>query len=341
MTHRERALRALQHLPVDSPAVQFYYSPVGYYEHGDKLNDLFERYEGDFEPWKKIPIPTIPPNTLDKDGRYYEIKTDEWGVQWEYRVYGIMGHVLRPAIQDISEYKGYQFPPYPALTERGREALHAHKKTHALISGGGFSYLERLSALRGFEDALVDLVEDSEEINNFLDRLTDYYLEQVYRSLELGADVISFGDDYGTQKGLILSRDLFCHAIKPRLERLMEPVRKAGKMIHFHSCGKVDALFPDFKDLGITSIWPQLPVYDMGALADACREFCFGIAIHTDRAETMTHGSPEEVKALVEREFEVFRPDRGGAWFYVEVDTGFPFENINALLETIFSFGTR
>ena len=151
-------------------------------------------------------------------------------------------------------------------------------------------------------------------------------------------DIVSFGDDYGTQQGLILSKDLFNHAIKPRLDRLMEPIRRAGKRIHFHSCGKIDSLFGELNSLGVTSIWPQLPAYDMNPLADACKEYGFSLSIHTDRAYTMTHGSPDDVRALVNREFDIFRPDKGGAWFYVEVDTGFPFENIQALVEEIFSF---
>lgn len=328
----------MNHRAVDFPAVEFCYAPVGYYEHGEKLNSLFEKYEGDFEPWVRMSIPTLPEHTVGKDGRYNEIKKDAWGVEWEYRVFGMMGHVLHPAISDPSEYSAYQIPPYPRLSQIDYTAAKEHKKTFPLMRGGSFSYLERLSALRGFEDALVDLLEDGEEVNRFLDRLTDHYLERVYQLLDMGVDIVSFGDDYGTQQGLILSKDLFNHAIKPRLDRLMEPIRRAGKRIHFHSCGKIDSLFGELNSLGVTSIWPQLPAYDMNTLADACKEYAFSLSIHTDRAYTMTHGSPDDVRALVNREFDIFRPDKGSAWFYVEVDTGFPFENIQALVEEIFSF---
>ena len=165
MTHRERVLSAMNHRAVDFPAVEFCYAPVGYYEHGEKLNSLFEKYEGDFEPWVRMPIPTLPEHTVGKDGRYNEIKKDAWGVEWEYRVFGMMGHVLHPAISDPSEYSAYQIPPYPRLSQIDYTAAKEHKKTFPLMRGGGFSYLERLSALREFEDALVDLLEDGEEVN--------------------------------------------------------------------------------------------------------------------------------------------------------------------------------
>ena len=35
------------------------------------------------------------------------------------------------------------------------------------------------------------------------------------------------------------------------------------------------------------------------------------------------------------REYDTFRMGDGGSWFYVEADNGFPFENIETLVETI------
>ena len=51
----------------------------------------------------------------------------------------------------------------------------------------------------------------------------------------------------------------------------------------------------------------------------------------------MTSGSPAEVSELVGLENEIFKPKDGGSWFYIEADTGFPFENIKTLVEKVFS----
>lgn len=123
--------------------------------------------------------------------------------------------------------------------------------------------------------------------------------------------------------------------MKPRLAKLMEPIKSAGKKVLFHSCGLVGDILGDLKEIGADSIWPQLPLYDMRELAARCREIGLAVAIHIDRAFTMTHGSPEDVKKAVETAFEVFRPDLGGSWFYIEVDNGFPFENIEALVKSV------
>ena len=341
MNSRERILRTLAHKPVDRPAVQFYYSPVGYYEHGEKLNDLYARYPGDFERYARQPIPVIPKSDFDENGLYHAFATDDWGVKYEYRVFGIMGHTYDFPIKTPEDMAGYAFPPLPhyAQNDAGLRTLAAHfasaKNERIAMAGSGASFLERVSAIRGFDELMMDLYDDSAEVNAFLDRLTDYYLQNILALIRAGAECIDFGDDYGTQSSLILSRDLFRHAIKPRLNRLMAPIRQAGIHIHFHSCGRILELFGDLKELGVGSIWPQMPVYGMAELRDACKEYNFAIALHPDRAVTMTHGSPADVRELIGNINETFKPKDGGAWFYVEADTGFPFENIEALVETV------
>jgi uroporphyrinogen decarboxylase len=254
-----------------------------------------------------------------------------------------MGHAMDFPIKFIEDAAEYKFPPLPDYTydEQAFNRLKNHftnvKKDYFIMQGCGASYLERISAIRGFNDFLMDLYDDSAEINTFLDRLTDYYLENILALIQAGAEGIAFGDDFGTQDGLILSKDLFRHAIKPRFKRLMDPIKKAGIHIHFHSCGRVLELFNDFKDIGVDSVWLQMPAYDLTELKDACLEYNFSAALHPDRAVTMTHGTPNDVRELILKINEIFKPKDGGSWFYIEADTGFPFENIKTLVETVYS----
>ena len=160
-------------------------------------------------------------------------------------------------------------------------------------------------------------------------------LASVERSVKAGVDGISMGDDYGSERGMVMSPACWRRFIKPRLARMLKPAVDAGLDIHFHSCGQISAILEDLRELGVTSIWPQLPAYNMQELAERCRSLGLAVAIHTDRARTMTYGTPQDVRELVKREFDVFRMLEGGSWFYVEADNGFPFANIEALVETI------
>lgn len=340
MNHRERALAALKRQEADVPAVQYEYTECGYIEHGKKLYDLYRMYPGDFSSVGQMPQVEAPIQYASSD-TYYEVKTDDWGVEWEYRIRGRMGHTIRNPIQDESDYETYRMPALPryvtdpaAFGELCRQ-VQAEKQSHISYKGG-FSYLEKLTALRGFENIMMDLYDESDLLKEFMNRMTDYYLADVQKLIAAGVDAVTFGDDYGTQQSLLISPEIFRKMIMPHLERLMEPIRNAGIHIHFHSCGQISSLFPYFEELGINSIWPQLPVYDMEWLAAKCREHKFSLAIHTDRAVTMTHGTPDDVRKMVQKEYKIFEPEKNGAWFYIEVDHGFPYQNIEALIQEIY-----
>ena len=339
MTARQRVRAMLRGRPVDRPAVQYLYTPVGFYEHGEALNDLYGQYPGDFEEFSRKPIPTPPRSAFDGEGRYYERITDEWGVTQEYRVYGIMGHAVDFPIKTPEDAANYILPPLPEYVRNPaayKAAVHHAKENYFVFGSGGIGLLERMWLLRGYENTMMDLIDDTPGINALMDRITEYSRRHVEAAVDAGADGVSFGDDYGTQNGLMFAKDTFRRAIKPRLKRIFEPAVRAGLHIHFHSCGLVSDLLDEFKDLGVGSIWPQLPLYDMRELKRALDYYGLAIAIHTDRAFTMTSGSPKDVRELVMLENEIFKPKDGRAWFYIEADTGFPFVNIRELVETVF-----
>jgi hypothetical protein len=133
----------------------------------------------------------------------------------------------------------------------------------------------------------------------------------------------------------MLSPGLWRSFFKPRYEILMRPIRAAGVHVFFHSCGQVRRLLDDFADLQVDAVWPQLNLYDFTDLARRCRDARIAIALHPDRGDLMTRGTPGQVRAAVHQLAETFRVADGGAWFYVEIDSGFPFANIEALVESI------
>ncbi len=338
MNGRERIKAALAFQPTDKVGLQYYYTPVGYYEHGEKLNDLYASLPGDFEPFARRPIPTLSPAVLDAEGKYHEFRKDEWGTVWEYRIYGIAGIPHERPLADLSKLKDYRAPavPIPAgpAFEAERERVRAHQKEHFYQLSAG-SLFERMLELRGDADVYCDLADDTPEINEIADLIAQYARRRVEYGVALGVDGIGFGDDYGTERSLIISPALWRSFFKPRLKWIFEPAVRAGIPVLFHSCGRVGEILEDLREVGAASIWPQLPAYDRKELAAVCRSLGLAVAVHTDRANTMTFGTPEQVRELVKREYETFRMGDGGAWFYVESDNGFPFENLQALVGQI------
>lgn len=343
MNSRQRVKAAIDFKSPDKVPVEYYYCPVGYYEHGEKLNELYMAHPGDFSPFVKKEIPVLGPECFDSDGRYYEKKKDAWGTTWEYRIFGITGIECEYPILNYEDFDTYKLPKNPdfATDENAfkvfSESVKNHQKEYYMNMGAG-GFFEKLIALRPFEDVLCDLLTDDEKIIELMDKIESYYATNIDAMIRAGVDQISFGDDYGTETNLIFSKEIFRTHFKPRYKRLIEPIKKAGINVHFHSCGKVDSLFEDFKEMGVDSVWPQIPAYDMQYLADKLKDLQLAIAIHTDRANTMTFGTPDDVCELVKKEYDIFRPDKGGSWFYVEADNGMPFENIKTLVETIYKY---
>lgn len=338
MNSRERVNAAIHFKPVDKVPLQYNYTTVGYFEHGDKLNELYKAYPDDFGPFEYKQVPVLTRNQLDENGNYHEFKKDEWDTVWEYRIYGIAGIPHIYPLSDMGKLKDYIVPSQPDIGSEqfliDKQQAVEHKKNYYLSRFAG-TIIEKLKALCPDENVYCDMAEGTKEINQLADMIVEYYEKKIQYLLAIDVDGFYFGDDYGTEKSMLLSPSLWRSFFKPRWERLFEPIKKAGKNIHFHSCGYVLPILEDLKELGVHSIWPQLPAYDMVEFAKYCRSLKLAVAIHTDRANVMTFGTPSQVKDLVKKEYEVFRMQEGGSWFYVEADNGFPFENMEALVETI------
>ena len=340
MTGRERVKAAIAFKPVDRAPLQYLATSIGFYEHGEKLNDLYATLPGDFGPFVRSPIPVLPPEDFDADGRYHTFTRDEWGTVWERRIYGLWGMPSEYPLAGANAQAtaAYRFPERATHSgeDIARERIEVTKlqQLYYTMHGGG-SLMERLRGLLPEEELLMGIAADEPHINALADRIVEYHAPDISHAIEVGTDCLSFGDDYGTERGLLMNPAMWRRFFKPRLRHLFEPAVRAGLDIHFHSCGVITPIIPDLREVGVTSIWPQLPAYDMEELAALCRAEHLAVAIHTDRANIMTNGTPAQVRELAKREFDTFRMMEGGSWFYVEVDNGFPFANIEALVETI------
>jgi hypothetical protein len=331
-------LAAMEFRPVDVVGLQVHPSQGGLWDHGQKLLDLMKSCPHDFGNWDSLTLPEPPkPEEFDEQGRYHIIRTDEWGTKWEHLIYGIWGHTIGLPLEDMSIVDSYKIPPPPPAAgeefDKAKAQTAEHKKTWFSCGGGG-SIFEKLCSIRGFENTLMDITLDTPEINRIADRLVEYNLALIRRSLALGCDGVAVGDDFGTQNSLIFPPKVWRKFFRPRYQAMFEPVRRAGKKILFHSCGAINDMLHEFAELGVTTIWPQLPVFDLRDLARRGKDLRLAIQLHPDRGELMQRRSPREVRDYVRRLVDIFDSTQGGSWLYLEVDPGFPYENVQALFET-------
>lgn len=324
--------------PVDVVPVEYHPSPAGIWEHGAALRRLWERYPHDFGAPDDFPDRSPEPQFLDASGRYEELRRDEWGVLWRHLIFGMHGHPVERPLDDWANLKRFRPPAVPSAAGPDFELEQARARDHMeryYLKSGWISLFEVMHAVRHFEDVLMDLTEDAAEIHALADIIQDYQLRTIRYLVARGVDAIQFGDDFGTSTGLMLSPQVWRRFFQPRFRVLFDEVRRAGKAVFFHTCGCNSRILEDLANLGIDVIWPQLPSYRAGEIAEFCRRHKIALQIHPDRGHLMQHAPPEQVRDEVRRLTREFRVEEGGGWFYVEIDSGFPLANVSALIEEI------
>jgi hypothetical protein len=338
MNPRERVIAALSFQPVDRIPLQIHPSPGGLFDHGQKLIDLMRACGHDFDDQKGLTMPVVPKEDIDAAGRFHRIAKDEWGTTWEYRTYGIWGYRINYPLADINCLANYHPPTIQKLQGKeltaAQSSAAAQRKTFFQLVGG-VSLFETMQSLRPFMDVMIDIAQDTREINRLADLLIDYYSVIIENALAVGVDGVMVGDDFGTQTAMMLSPKMWRHFFLPRYRTLFEPVKRAGKYIFFHSCGKVEPILPDLKSAGADVIWPQLPLFDSYQLSRLSKELKLSIMLHPDRGELMQWGTPEQVRDYIYKLIEDFDCFSGGSCLYLEIDPGFPWQNIRSLFETV------
>ena len=108
---RERVQRMLAFQPVDQVPLEYHPCWRGLYEYGERFRDLVRSLPGDFEDFSNYPTPVLTPDLLDEHGEYHEFRTDEWGVQWEYRIFQMSGHPPQRSLGGPDELSRLPYAP--------------------------------------------------------------------------------------------------------------------------------------------------------------------------------------------------------------------------------------
>lgn len=298
MNHRERVVRAITFQRPDRvPLWRFNRDQ----EHGDILWYDFRVQEGE----------------LHKG--YHGYNRSEWGYTWRTLDDGTMGQPTAPVIPTWDDVDRYDFPSVNA--DKRLAGLAGFKKRAAgyyrlpmLIITGFTTY----TFLRGFENAMLDFVEVPERAAHLLDRILAFEKELITLAAEAGMDGFHFGDDWGTQDGLIISPAMWRRIFKPRYRDQFAHARRLGLHVWFHSCGNVASIVPDLHEIGVDVMNIAQPnVVDLNAASGQLRgKQCFMVPISYQTVSIS--GTTAEIDAEARRLYDLFVAEGGGYIGYVE-----------------------
>lgn len=202
------------------------------------------------------------------------------------------------------------------------------------------SVFEIAWALRGMQEFLIDLASQPEFPKYIMERLSEVYIENTRRVLEMAGDhidMVYFYDDVATQNSLMISKTMWREFVRPHHAKLVELAHSFGKKVMYHCDGAVYPLIPDLIELGIdllNPIQPDAKGMDSKRLKD---EFGDRLCFHggVDIIKTLPRGTPAEVVAEVRERVNVLGKDGGYIMcssHHIQSDT--PLENIFTMYDS-------
>ena len=334
--HKERIVAAINHEKLDKLPVQINYTR----RMGELLADHFGVHAAELPIFFDNHIRSAEPNERIRIDRTEMVEYDIFGVGWDLKSEGFL--IAHYPLEDMSAYSGYRFPDPqdPALLQDAARVIKTHGQEYFINGGQGFCLFERAWTLRGFSNFLTDLVLNQDFAEELLDRITDYQVQVARRFVALGVDGGHTGDDFGQQKGLLISPAMWRKFIKPRLAKIWAVYRDAGLYVTHHSCGDVREILDDMIEIGLNVLNPvqpqAMPIADLAERYG--KSLCFYGGISTQ--ETLPFGEPDAVRAEVSRAVDVL--GRHGGYIISpshEMTSDIPMGNVQAMLEAIKKLG--
>lgn len=268
---------------------------------------------------------------------------DDFGCTWTTARDGLTGTVTGHPLAEWNAFKNWKAPDPDTCTGIGpvdweHVAIDIARKrqTDGLVFGGlrhGHTFLQ-LSDLRGYQNLLYDFVDEEPCLINLIESVENFNMGIVRHYLDIGVDVMTYAEDLGMQNGPMLSPDQFKKYIKPSYQRLMNPAREHGVLVHMHSDGDLHDLIDDIIDGGVDIINLQDVVNGIDWIASRfAGKIC--VELDIDRQLTTVFGSPYDTEQLIANAVKTIGSKHGGLMMVFGWYPGAPLSNIKALMDAM------
>lgn len=277
-------------------------------------------------------------------------EADIWGIRKNRVDYGtgvyeeFASHPLESAgcVADIDAFA------WPRAEDHDYEHFrHAIRKAppHRIVRAGEFEPFLIYCAMRGMEQAMMDLIEAPELVDAALGHMFDYYHALNQRLFELGegrVDAMYIAEDLGGQCSLLFSRNHIRRFFLPNQKRMADLARSHGVHVFYHTDGAARDIIDDLIDVtGIEILNPiqwRCPGMEREGLV---RDFGDRVIFHgaMDNQQTLPFGSVADVRDEVLENIRLFAPARWICAPCHNLQPVTPTENIVAMYETIHEHG--
>ena len=272
-------------------------------------------------------------------------------------IWGILKRPMSNEYGDYAEPVGFPYAgwktvaeasrfPWPSPDDYDYSAIPSlcRQYPRMAIAAGSFSVQDFINGTafgRGVEQVLLDIACGDPVFLFIVDKRHRFYMEFIDRILSAARgriDLVLCGDDFGSQRGPLISPTSFDALFAQRKREFFSMVHSHGAKVTHHCCGSSRALIPRFISLGMDSlqtIQPRAAGMDPYRLkADFGDRICFHGAV--DVQGWLQRAQPREIREEVHRLME--EVGRGGGYILapchnLQPDT--PIENAVALYSAV------
>ncbi len=248
----------------------------------------------------------------------------DWSLnEWGYRLVktgdGTMGHPVEPVYPDLPRAENLRVP---LLREEERmsavSSFFAACEDRYRLASLDLSGFTVYTLLRGFENAMQDFLLEPEGFAVVMDRIIEWECNLMRMAARHGFHGIHFADDWGGQRGLMISPKLWRQLFKPRYAKQFALAHELGLHTWYHCCGEFVEIMDDFHNIGVDVLNISQPnVNDIAEVGRRLRgRQCFMMPISYQTVSI--HGTPTEIYNEARWLYNLLATSEGGFIGYVE-----------------------
>ena len=294
-------------------------------------------------------VVTIEP-PLFNDHHPDDPEADIWGVKEKLVDYGqgtYIEHGSHPLadVTDVEEIHAYKWPDPDDVDYESYRKLLDEVPPYRIVRTGWFEPFLLYSAMRGMEQAMMDLILEPEIAKAGLQHIFDYVYTLNQRAFEIGKDRIDItyiAEDLGSQSSLLFGLKQIREFILPNQKRMADLARSYGIHIFYHSDGAIKQVIPDLISVtGIEILNPiqwRCPTMERDQLV---KDFGDQVIFHgaVDNQQTLSFGTTDDVRNEVLENIEIFKNARWICAPCHNIQPVTPTENVVTMYETIHKYG--
>lgn len=187
-------------------------------------------------------------------GTYWSVMHDDLGgdtvIPGRYRLTEIADWKSESVIPTEAKFRSFNWDKYFDSCTEGKDY-----NTHFVRVVMTCGFFERLHMLLGFENAVCEMYDSPDEVKAFVNAMVDFKKMEVDYVLKyFHPDVVSFHDDYGMERQMFMSPEMWKEFFEPAVQEIVAYMHEKGLLVQFHSCGYIMDIVGNLVNCGVDAL---------------------------------------------------------------------------------------